>query len=431
MPTLKVPRLRPDQSFIARHLETHQVITCIMGRRYGKSTMGAVIALDYATRGMKVAWIAPTYKNSRPLWRTVEHFTYPLVRSKHAHLNRSEHTAVFPTTRGFLGVYSGDNEHSIRGESFHLVIIDEAARCRDTLWSEAVMPTLADFGGRAMLISTPAGRNWLWEEYLRGQPYAIDRHPDGRYNVIKKQPEGLNLDPHYVCFHAPTTANPSPNIQQAARLAKERITERRYWQEWLAMFLPEGGGVFRNVERCAIGQPQGRVDGHSYIIGADWARSASATADFSCFAVFDATERRMVYLDRFKGVEFAHQIMRLKALAERYGPEVRIIPETNAMGGPLVEQLQREGMSVIPFTMNNASKQDAVDMLIMALEQEHVVLLDHPVLKDELMSFEAITSASGIRRYTAPSNKHDDTVVATMLAHYGMAKHPPMIIGGC
>ena len=36
-------------------------------------------------------------------------------------------------------------------------------------WEATLRPTLSDTQGRAMFISTPSGRNWFYELFMRGQ----------------------------------------------------------------------------------------------------------------------------------------------------------------------------------------------------------------------------------------------------------------------
>lgn len=143
--TLTLPQLRRDQLRIVRDPAPLQVVSC--GRRWGKTVMGGTLALTCAARGARVAWTAPTYKNARPLWRWAENTVAPLKQSGHADVSRAERVIQF-SSGGMLGLYSMENEDSIRGDSFHLVIGDEAARMPESAWTDAIMPCLADFGGR-------------------------------------------------------------------------------------------------------------------------------------------------------------------------------------------------------------------------------------------------------------------------------------------
>jgi len=152
------------------------------GRRWGKTTMCGSLALACANEGASVAWVAPTYRNSRPLWRLAERMTSPVADS--LIIRRAERTIEFPSG-GSLSIYSADSPDSIRGEAFDLVIVDEAAMVDERVWYDVLIPTLADRRGRALLISTPRGRNWFWREYERcKQESAAWRAPSTDLSLI-------------------------------------------------------------------------------------------------------------------------------------------------------------------------------------------------------------------------------------------------------
>lgn len=340
--------------------------------------------------GQRVAWIAPEYKNTRPLWRTVRTATGMAVKYGLARVSESERVIEFPRTGGSLGLYSGDNPDAMRGEAFHLVVCDEAARLKPDVWQDVLQPTLADYGGYAVLISTPKGRNWFWQEWVRGQAQGDD----------------------IAAWQAPSSDNPNPNIQHAALLARDRVPERTYRQEWLAEFVDDGGGVFRRVTEAATAEAQDTaLDGHEYVFGVDWGKSN----DWTVVAVVDTTTQALVALDRFNQIDYTVQVGRLQALAERFHPVV-IVAERNSMGEPLVEQLQRLDLPVQPFLTTNATKTAAIDALALAFERGSVHILPDPVLVAELQAYDSERLPSGLMRYGAPEGMHDDTVMALAMA---------------
>lgn len=361
-----------------------------MGRRWGKTVLGGDIALPTAKDGGRVAWIVPSYKNGRPLWRWSEAVVGNLKRANFVRTDRTERLIEFPKTGGFLGIYSADNDASIRGEWFNLVVLDEAARIPETTYVEVVQPALADVDGDAILISTPKGRNWFWQEYIAAEA------------------DGVRA----AAFHAPSAANPNPLIQRAAMLAKERVPDRTYQQEWLAEFIDDGGGVFRGVRRAAtaIGHLKA-IPGHQYAIGVDWGKHE----DFTVLSVLDMTAKEQVEFDRFNHIDYTIQTQRLRALSDRFKPKL-IVAERNSMGEPLIEQLQREKLPVEPFTTTNASKAEAIDALSLAFEKSDIKILDKAVQIAELEAYEMQRLPSGMLRYQAPDGMHDDCVMALALA---------------
>jgi hypothetical protein len=345
-----------------------------------------------AGQGRRVAWIVPTYRLGRPLWRLAERAARALTPYG-VTANRAERTIDFPAD-GFIGIYSMDSADSIRGEAFHLVIIDEAARIPEEAWTDAIQPTLADYDGRAVLISTPKGRqNWFYREYARG----LEEN-----------------NPRYQSWHAPSSANPSPQIRRAAIEAKERVPERTYRQEWLAEFIEFEGTVFRNIAACLAGDKPSPADhaGHEIVIGVDWAQAV----DFTAFSAFCCQCRREVELDRFNGVEWALQRGRLAVLSDRWRAS-EILVERNSIGSPLMEALRDEGLPVIGFTTTAQSKAKIIQSLALAFEREEAKWLDVPIATAELEAFEATpSSVTGRVSYSAAQGCHDDTVIARALA---------------
>lgn len=396
---MDLPRLRRDQMRIAADPAKVKILS--MGRRWGKTILGGVlVALTLQQHG-RVAWIAPTYKNTRALWRWLLQALADDIAQKRISVNQADRT-IETRRNGFMALFSGDNIDSIRGEAFHLVVIDEAAKLPETAWTDAIMPTLADFNGDAVLISTPRGRNWFWSEWQRGQ----------------------SGDPLQRSWSAPTGDNPMPTIRSAVEKARTRVPERTFRQEWLAEFVDDSGGVFRRVAAAATATPiDAAAPGGNYIIGVDWAK----TADFTVFAVLDADSRELVHLDRFNQIDYAIQVARLRVLAERFAP-IAIIAERNNIGEPLIEQLQRDGLPVQPFTTTNASKMRIIDALALAFERQEIRILPDPVLLGELQVFEMQRLPSGLLRYSAPSGLHDDTVMALALAWHGVASAQPLLL---
>lgn len=398
---LLLPRLRRDQYDIAAH--TAKVKVLCAGRRWGKTVLGGVMTLLVAQGGGRAAWIVPEYRNGRPLWRWAERVCMPL--QKHGvRINRTERMIDFPNGGG-VAIYSADNIASVLGENFHFVALDEAARIPADAWYDAIMPTLADNAGDALLISTPKGRNWFFDEYMR---------QDGRQQS----------------WRAPSTDNPSVNIRQAAELARDRVPERTYRQEWLAEFVEDSGGVFRRVTDAATASPLSHPeDGHTYVIGVDFGK----LNDFTVAIVMDVQTRAVVAIDRYNRIDYTIQAERLKILHQQWQAQ-SIVAEVN-VAEMLLEVLSRDGLPIVPFRTTAQTKAPLIDALTLAFERGEISILrtdSHPdarVLADELMAYEMERLPAGGLRYNAPSGRHDDTVIALALAWHGVteASQPLML----
>lgn len=220
-PTIRLPVLRPDQYRIANHPAKIKVLA--MGRRWGKTFMAGTIMVAAALHGAQCAWCAPNYKNTNAMWDFLFKFLGHLIRDKYVIINKADRTVAFPLSGGMIRIYTMDNADSMRGSAFHLVTVDEAARCPEEAWTDVIQPTLADYDGQAILISTPLGRNWFYREFQNGLV-------DGKY--IKS-------------WNAPTTDNPNPNIRRAAARVQLFVPEQTYKQEWLAQFIDDALVLFK------------------------------------------------------------------------------------------------------------------------------------------------------------------------------------------
>jgi hypothetical protein len=275
--------------------------------------------------------------------------------------------------------------------------MDEAARLPEDAWTDAIMPTLADYDGDAILISTPKGKNWFWLEWLKGQEMSAE----------------------YASWQAPTSDNPMPSIRRAFEKVRDRVPEDTYRQEWLAEFI-EGGTVFRRIREAATATRQDQpLQGHAYIFGVDWGKHN----DFTVISVLDITDKALVYVDRFNQIDYTLQAGRLKALAGRFQP-VSIIAESNSIGEPVIEQLRRDGLPVTPFQTTNATKTAAIDGLALAFEQDTIRIINDPVLVGELQAYEMERLPSGLLRYSAPEGMHDDCVMSLAIGWTGVVNTP-------
>jgi len=340
-----------------------------------------------ANKGAAVGILVPTYKNAEVVWNAIGDMCWPcgdVIRA-----NRSSMRWTFPSG-GYIQFFTDENATAIRGNRFHLFCIDEAAQIRRNTYYQAIRPTLADYSGRCFAFSTPLGRNWFYEEWIAGND-----------PLVKS----------VTSFHAPTTANPHPNIQADYYEQLERLgpDNRDFRQEWMAEFLEEGS-VFRGIRAASVLEPRERVHGHQYAFGVDWGRSN----DFTAVSVFDITACEQVCLDRFTAVEFPVQLNRIQGLNNKYRPIV-IKAEENSIGKPQIENMRRMGLPVQPFHTTNASKAQLVDHLSLQLETGAIKLLKDSVQIAELEAYEAKQMSTGFR-YSAPDGMHDDTVMALMLA---------------
>lgn len=386
---LILPVLHPGQQQIVDEARRFNVLAC--GRRFGKTKLGIDLVIDRALDGYPVGWFSPTYRMLGEVWKEIVETTKPIQ----TRVAKQEHRIEL-LTGGVIDCWSLDAADSVRGRKYARVIIDEAAMVPDLgdSWQAAIRPTLTDYTGDAFLLSTPKGVNFFHECYSRG--------------VDPAQPD-------WNGWHAPTTANPyiDPAEVEAARL---ELPEQIFRQEYLAEFLQNEGAVFRNINSCLHADNQTDHRGHSLMAGVDWGQQN----DFTVISVVCATCRQEIELDRFNKIEWAFQRARLKTIIERHGC-MAVMVETNSIGGPNLEALQREGLPVRGFETTGTSKPPLIQSLALALERVELQWLPDPVGRTELLAYESRRNATtGRISYSAPSGGHDDTVMARALALHAL-----------
>lgn len=380
--TITLPPLHSSQQLVAESPARFKVL--VAGRRWGKSRLSGVLSLATAAKRGRVWWVAPSYPQAATAWRELKTLAEPIP---HRTVREDARRIALPGG-GEITVKSADAPNSMLGEGLDLVVLDEAAYLDEDVWTRVLRPTLSDRRGKAVFISSPNGFNWLHALYQRGQDGAAG----------------------WASWRFPTIDNPLIAADEVED-ARGQLPAGVFAQEYLAEFRDIAGAVFRHVEAAATATPQDRAEpGHTYVIGADWGRFA----DFTVFAVYDVTLGALVHLERFTGVDFPQQRVRLRGLAQRFNPSA-IVAESNSIGLPQIEELQRDDLPIIPFTTTNATKAVLVDRAVLAFEQGSVAIIADPVLLAELRAFVGERLPSGLTRYAARGG-HDDAVMAFLLA---------------
>lgn len=393
------PQLHDAQKKMKAEATRFNVAAC--GRRFGKSILGQDLSGDYLMAGWPVGWFAPSYKILADSWRDLQRVFAPVTVDKSTQEHRIE-----LSTKGVLECWSLDNPDAGRSRKYKLVIVDEAALVRylGDAWQASIRPTLTDYQGDAWFLSTPRGSNFFRTIYNWGQD---------------------ELRGEWQSWRMPSAANTTlTDLDKEIEAARLELPERIFRQEYLAEFIDDAGGVFRRVLEavCATAQDSA-LPGHSYLIGVDWGKYN----DFTVLSVVDVTTKELVHLDRFNQIDYAVQIERLRTLTTKFKTK-SLVPEHNSIGIPLIEQLQREGFNVHPFTTTNASKAEAIDSLALALEKGDLRIIDHPTLIAELQAYEAERLPSGMLRYSSPEGYHDDCVISLALAWHGASIRPRRVL---
>ncbi len=163
--------LTPDpwQAEALRSRHRQSALNC--SRQSGKSTVSALRAVHRALYHAPalVLLLAPALRQSQELYRKVREVLDQLGEDVPGYDQDS--SLSLELVNGSRIVCLPGKEATIRGFSaVSLVIVDEAARVPDPLYT-AVRPMLAVSAGQLMLLSTPWGkRGFFYEEFTQGGP---------------------------------------------------------------------------------------------------------------------------------------------------------------------------------------------------------------------------------------------------------------------
>lgn len=216
----------PGQLPVHKSRARHRVDAA--GRRSGKSIIGGheLTAEAFLTKAMlpqlresgqrREFWIVgPEYSDSekefRVLWNDLErlganeHFDKP-----GSYYNPEAGEMVVSMFGGKFLVHAKSAKYpgTLVGEGLSGVVMAEAAKLKRSIWVKYIRPTLADFKGWSLWLSTPEGKNHFYEAWQRGQdPEQVQweswRMPSWVNNVVF--PEG-RTDPEIKEMEAEMSA---------------------------------------------------------------------------------------------------------------------------------------------------------------------------------------------------------------------------------
>ena len=368
-------------------------LTVDAGRRWGKSLTGLNWLLQGSCERVGESWwLAPIYSQSKMVFRKlISAAQKGKAESAFKSISHSE-LRVELINGSAITFKSADNPDTLRGEGLARVVVDEAARVSRDVWEEVLRPAVSDTGGKVLFISTPKGKNWFYELWTRGYD---PQHPN------------------YKSWKFPTSDNPlvpAEDIEQA----RQSLPVDVFQQEYLAEFLDNNAGVFRNVKACTlIGQTANTepVSSMSYVAGLDLAR----LTDFTVLTILDS-QGRQVFHDRFNLLDWTVQKERVAFACRRYG--ARLLLDSTGIGDPIFEDLRRMGLMVEGYKFTNESKKRLIESLMLSFEQGRIRILDLPVQTNECDIFEYTIGQSGTVHYSAPDGYHDDCVIGLALANW-------------
>lgn len=394
--TIRLPKPHKKQlSF--RQSQAKRKVICA-GRRGGKTTGMALIAVEQMLAGRRVLEAAPTADQTDAFWQACKRALVQPISAGVIYKNETDRVLEIPG-KGRIRTKTAWDADTLRGDYADLLILDEYSIMDPTTWSEVGAPMLLDNDGDAVFIFTPKRKNHAHTLYTRAVTDDTGR---------------------WAAFHFTSLDNPYLSQDALSEITSD-MTNEGYRQEILAEFLDNEGVVFRNLAACmraALAPDTAKHQGHTLVAGIDWGKQQ----DYTAISIGCVDCRVEVAHDRFNQIDYHFQRGRLRTLYNLWRP-VAILAEANSIGDPNIEELQREGLPVYAFQTTASTKPPLVENLALAFERAEWQFQADPVWQAELEAFERkVSLVTGRSQYGAPEGIHDDTVIGRCLMVW-MADH--------
>lgn len=376
-------RPHPKQLEIIDSKARYKVLMC--GRRFGKTTVSQILALDKFLNGKEIAIVTPEHRGGQKFARDI---LKKIPSSEHQGLQFTFNKSDYRMTNKFGGAidfYSAVNIGNIRGNAYHYIIIDEAAKIGDleTAWNEDISGCLVDYEGEALIISTPRGRDYFNALYEMG----LDESPKNEFKSWR-----------YTTYDNPHIKRSEINKIQ------RRLSKAQFNQEYMALPMVNAENPFERIEENTI---KTLFDTPTVVFGIDLATSK----DWSVVTGLDI-DGNMTYFHRFRK-SWPETHIELMKLPKNI---LKVIDNTG-VGSGVVSRLAEEMPNVRPFNFNKESKLKLMWQLIGDIANDKLKF--NEATAKELGSFERKKNATtGNLRFEAIRGHHDDCVMALAMANY-------------
>lgn len=384
-------------------------IVCIESSTKAGKTSGCLAwFIEMAMRGkpgQNYWWVAPVYSQAEIAFRRCWLMLAPLKNM--CKRNQSSFLITLPNGTRLL-FKSGDRPDDLYGEDVYACVMDEASRMREEAW-HAIRSTLTFTRGPVRIIGNVRGRkNWFYR-LSRLAESGVDDMAYHRITAWDAVQAGV-LDKIEI----------DAAKRDFVRLGQEDVFRQLY----MAEALDDASNPFGLL---AIKECLTKSFSTEYPIaaGVDLAgrgavnifKSGDAESrDWTAICLFDR-QGAATYLDRLRKphretmAEVVRRVGRCQALIDSTGT-----------GDALVEELQRRGdMRVLGFTFTERSRQDLLEGLALAIQEQRISWPDvftsdgRGNLREELESFEYEYTPRGVR-YQVPEGVNDDLTMAAALA---------------
>ncbi len=202
------------------------------GRRGGKTTLAATLAVEKFVEGHRVLYAAPVLEQTDAFWREVKAALGEAVDAGIFKKNETERSIEREGTNQRIRAKTAWDADTMRGDYADVLILDEFQLMNEDAWGEVGAPMLLDNNGDAVFVYTPPSL------HSRSVSKAQDsRHAAKLFERAKKDRSG-----RWAAFHFTSHDNPHISKEALADIGAD-MTQLAYRQEILAEDIDEVPGA--------------------------------------------------------------------------------------------------------------------------------------------------------------------------------------------
>ena len=265
------------------------IVLCT-GRQVGKTTIMAMKAVEYMIKNpnSKIIIVSLTEDQAKLIIIMMLDYMEKKDRKMIARGKNkpTQNKLILTNKSSALARPVGTTGDAVRGFTGDVLIIDEASRMPELVWT-ASRPTLLTTGGQIWMCSTPHGKQgYFWEAF---------QNKNDKFYVF-------HISSEKAIHDRPVNDNWTETKREGAinflELEKSDMSSLQYGQEYLGLFLDELRQYFPDelIERvCSIKRRETILKNRDYSLGVDIARMGD---DASTFEIIDKiSEKNLVQVE--------------------------------------------------------------------------------------------------------------------------------------
>ena len=389
-------------------LGTNKKVIVKSRRQVGKSVLIANLLLYFAINqvGSKNYCLSPTFKQAKKIYKSICKATaksFNVVKS----VNSSDLTIEFKNGSEII-FKSAEQHDNLRGETVTgILCIDEFAYIPDDIY-DIVRPWTDFHKAVTLCVSTPFIKEGYFWEFFN---YGLER----LHNMVTIDWADDKYQEDLDKILTPDQLKEYESI----------LPKKVFLTEYMGQFIEGGGMVFEGFKEVAKDAKIGDTD--KLFVGIDWSNQKGQ--DDTVVSIFNQRGQQVKLLC-WNDLSPLKQIDVIYKELEPYLSRISVIVcETNSLGSPYTDMLKERlqdshKKKVVEFNTTNASKNDLVGKMQVALEQQTITLL--PIDK-QMREFSYYSAEYNIKTktisYNAPTGLHDDIVMADMFALHGLQNY--------